>query len=556
MPNWCGNTLIVRGLEQKRLEEFDNAFKGKGTKWGLDSWQLDGKTPEEVAEMKAKYEKDYEESEPTYSFDALYPVPQEVIDVGFSHNRKDVSLEQSLEALHDKEKWIDGYTWCVSHWGCYDEETEVLTDDGWKYFRDLKGDERFFTLNSEGVVELHKAERYIEKKSSEMLHFRTRGVDLLVTPEHRMLVKSRRQKKYVLIPAEEIPYTLFKMKRDLVWVGQEEDVFELPGVRGFNWERKALKIKMDVWLEFLGYFLSEGSLNKKVCQKGGEQYFVRLSQKEGRVRDKMLECVKRMPFTVFECGKDIIVSGVQLYQYLERFGRSWERFVPKELKMLSKRQLRILFEALMDGDGTRGRNLVYYTTSKQLADDVFEIGLKLGYVPTLYKDDRKGRSSSGILRNRCSYGVRFIEQKDGTLVGKPERVAYDGKVYCVVVPNHTLYVRRNGKGCWCGNTKWDIDGESISVGKDENEYTYHFSTAWAPPSGWLAKVAKDWTDLSFELRYEEGGVGFAGYILFEDGEVIEHDEVDGDDYRQFVIDYFDYDPYEPYEDEEIKGWDD
>jgi hypothetical protein len=112
---------------------------------------------------------------------------------------------------------------------------------------------------------------------------------------------------------------------------------------------------------------------------------------------------------------------------------------------------------------------------------------------------------------------------------------------------------------WCVShwgTKWDIDGESLSVGKDENEYTYHFSTAWSPPVDWVEKVAKDWTDLSFELRYEEGGVCFAGYILFEDGEVIEYDEVDGDDYRQFVIDYFDYDPYEPYEDEEIECWDD
>ena len=52
----------------------------------------------------------------------------------------------------------------------------------------------------------------------------------------------------------------------------------------------------------------------------------------------------------------------------------------------------------------------------------------------------------------------------------------------------------------------------VNVGKDDNEYTYHFSTAWSPPEGWLAKVAKDWTDLSFELRYEEGGVGFAGYL--------------------------------------------
>ena len=64
----------------------------------------------------------------------------------------------------------------------------------------------------------------------------------------------------------------------------------------------------------------------------------------------------------------------------------------------------------------------------------------------------------------------------------------------------------------------------------------------------MAKVAKDWTDLSFELRYEEGGNCFAGYLLFEDGELVENVEVTGDDYRQFVIDYFGYDPYGDMED--------
>ena len=27
MPNWCGNMMIVRSLEPKRLEEFDNVQK-------------------------------------------------------------------------------------------------------------------------------------------------------------------------------------------------------------------------------------------------------------------------------------------------------------------------------------------------------------------------------------------------------------------------------------------------------------------------------------------------------------------------------------------------
>ena len=28
---------------------------------------------------------------------------------------------------------------------------------------------------------------------------------------------------------------------------------------------------------------------------------------------------------------------------------------------------------------------------------------------------------------------------------------YEGKVYCVNVPNHIIFVRRNGKAVWCGN---------------------------------------------------------------------------------------------------------
>ena len=31
-------------------------------------------------------------------------------------------------------------------------------------------------------------------------------------------------------------------------------------------------------------------------------------------------------------------------------------------------------------------------------------------------------------------------------------VDYEGKVYCVDVPNHIIYVKRGGKGYWCGNS--------------------------------------------------------------------------------------------------------
>ena len=38
-------------------------------------------------------------------------------------------------------------------------------------------------------------------------------------------------------------------------------------------------------------------------------------------------------------------------------------------------------------------------------------------------------------------------------------IDYDGRVYCASVKNHVMYVRRNGKPYWCGNTSmyWTKD---------------------------------------------------------------------------------------------------
>jgi hypothetical protein len=41
---------------------------------------------------------------------------------------------------------------------------------------------------------------------------------------------------------------------------------------------------------------------------------------------------------------------------------------------------------------------------------------------------------------------------------EPEKVKYQGKVYCVTVPNGIIYVRRNGKGVWTGNS-WNSGGQ-------------------------------------------------------------------------------------------------
>ena len=46
----------------------------------------------------------------------------------------------------------------------------------------------------------------------------------------------------------------------------------------------------------------------------------------------------------------------------------------------------------------------------------------------------------------------LIDDQTFVPLGQATRVPYDDYIYCATVPNETLYVRRNGKAMWCGNT--------------------------------------------------------------------------------------------------------
>lgn len=87
---------------------------------------------------------------------------------------------------------------------CYSDDTEVLTDNGWKLFKDIdKRNDKVFTLNMRTKeIELQKPLRYYEHDAKEMVHFFNNKVDLLVTPDHNMLVAKyrpdRKRKEYDL----------------------------------------------------------------------------------------------------------------------------------------------------------------------------------------------------------------------------------------------------------------------------------------------------------------------------------------------------------------------
>jgi hypothetical protein len=356
---------------------------------------------------------------------------------------------------------------------CYSEDTETLTENGWKFYWEINQGEKIATFNPENEkIEFHvPSAAYIYPYEGKMVHFTTRGgVDVMVTPEHDMWVKDqprdRITKPWKKIKAGELAArdttAPFTFRGGAGWDGDEVETFEIPAIERFSRGAQlqiARNVAMDDWLEFLGYVISEGCIFQPAAGSTYEgRYKVMLSQSELRNPEKVAKieaCLSRLPikWASYVDQTDRVrrwqVSDKALWTWLRANvgGKSATKFIPAFVKNLSMRQQQIALDALMLGDGSIGPNWhMYYTSSDQLADDVQEMALKLGYrASRRYSRGGKVNVVSLIPPSRANDHV--LQAKTNI-----ELVDYEGVVYCFNVPNHLFVTRRNGKIGIHGNT--------------------------------------------------------------------------------------------------------
>lgn len=367
---------------------------------------------------------------------------------------------------------------------CYAEGHQILTTEGWKEISEVKVGDKTLSVNPANM-ELEWVRVVATKRwyySGEMFEFKNNFIDLLVTPNHRMLVyykkplvpikrKVRVGGKWIgskeigyFVEARNVKSGYVTPKTGFKWNGKEPQYFVLPELRTtYNKQEKyysPLKIKIEDWVAFLGLWIAEGSVRGS---KGGKKisYSVTIKQKEPKA-NKVRELLRKLPFEFNEYRQPgglitFEIANKQLWSYLRKLGNSHTKYIPRKIKELSSKLLKIFLKWYLFGDGTIKKNgeVVCYTVSSRLKNDLQEIALKTG-------------SNVSVHGNYLT----FLKRKTVKLKETMRRVEYKGMVYGIEVEkNYTLCVKRNEKVIFSGNSlrDYNVDGQ-IGLEKDFNEY--------------------------------------------------------------------------------------
>ena len=372
---------------------------------------------------------------------------------------------------------------------CYDDQTEVLTDKGWLYFKDLTKEHKVASLqNGDTLVYQNPSALQEYDFDGDMYSVKSNQVDLVVTPNHRMFVKPHGAKKHRIEKAEDIFNKIVQYKKNAEVFEPDQstcefisgDSFVLPSFK----DREAKKIDLDAWLEFFGIWIAEG------CAGGNS---VKFAANKPRVKESLRKVCEIMHFKLCEnvdkksdAEKNCFrVNNVQLENYMEQFSvGAINKFLPEWVWLLKPDQCKTLLNGMILGDGHQMKGCStrrYDTSSNRLADDFQRLCLHAGYatnisvkydaghVATIKNGKRAGeRIKSTVDALRMS----VIETQVNPKVNKDRKtniadswVKYKGKVYCCTVSSKenkekdkndlegVIYVRRNKVPVWSGNSR-------------------------------------------------------------------------------------------------------
>ena len=344
-------------------------------------------------------------------------------------------------------------------YNCYEKNTEVYTKDGFKLIKDVKIGEEILTLNPDTQgMEWGKCISKVEKHCDKIAHIYNNMFDLKVDPDHTFFVYAN-TKKIARIPQfragiESLSKNCY-FYRSCKWVGENTKAIKIG----------ELEIPTEDFCKFMGYYLSEGSIDNREKEK-------RISIAQVNYKDQIFNDLAFFQSKLVKQG--INIYNFELKKYLKQFGYSYQKYIPEEIRKLSPKAIRIFLNAFALGDGSLkesskkligGKNKeltsynIYRTSSLKMAETLAECLIKVGRGVSISCRKQKGKKvkfkNGTYTLNTNEYIIRELKTVYNWFGNmKKELVDYNDSVYDIEVDrNHTILIKSGKCIHWNSNCR-------------------------------------------------------------------------------------------------------
>lgn len=306
---------------------------------------------------------------------------------------------------------------------CFSDDTEVLTETGWKLWKDVQKGEKLATPAPDGSG--YSFEEPIElicnDYEGDMYHIYSRDLDMCVTPNHDQYIsyyvsgKWTEYKKYTTHEAVKL-YFAKTMKMPSLNLPEGDDY----------WEGK-----------LYGAFLGDGSISN-------DRKRIYFHVKKNRKKEMLRELSEHTE--EFDWNENLQEDGYSYFRIRNIFGWSGKTNNKRiDFYKNTKSFLKGVYDGLVETDGhvSKKNSTTFSTTSKPMCETLEKLAWMLGFDLHVNIRNRVGNWNPGF-----KYTFKYARPK---LLKYYKIIKYSGKVYCAKTKTGLLIVRRNGKSCVSGN---------------------------------------------------------------------------------------------------------
>ena len=360
------------------------------------------------------------------------------------------------------------------HGHCVDEGDVLIREKGWLPIQQVVVGQEVLSWDKEkNEACWERVDHAVhEQYEGELVRYKGRGRYMSFTPNHRLVEAN----------GERTPYVELERNAELLnggwgWAGQEIGEVSVPEISrthgGGTPDPNPLKISGDHYCEFMGWFLSEGW----VLHSDNNTNLIGVSQTKIQHRLKIQSLLSSMRIKFRSDPNGFCWQSKSWNKWLKKFGKCRDKYIPEKIKNATTEQLKLFFDAFVDGDGSRQSGRCYiYTSSVQLRDGLTEIATKLGYA--VYATEKQKPNRRGLaytiacnpkktLQLKTDNRQRDIKQPSSQV----QRVPFSGEVYCLGVrKTHTFFVRQRGSVWLSSNSYPWIGWEELTTWPNDKCY--------------------------------------------------------------------------------------